>query len=92
VNVRLERQNSDAVVSMKDQGPGLSAEEQAHIFDRFYRLSRDEKSKVEGLGLGLYIAQQIVTRSGGRLWVESKPGEGSTFSFTLPLKQAVGRK
>jgi two-component system, chemotaxis family, CheB/CheR fusion protein len=91
VKVRLERQNNEAVVSIKDQGPGLNTEEQAHIFDRFYRLSRDEKSNVEGLGLGLYIAQHVITRFGGRLWVESKPGEGSTFSFALPLKMAVVR-
>ena len=91
VTVRLERQGNEAMVSIKDRGPGLSTEEQAHIFDRFYRLSRDEKSNVEGLGLGLYIAQHIVTRSGGRLWVESKPGEGSTFSFALPLKKTNGR-
>src|SRR6266496_6332969 len=87
VKVRLERQDNEAVVSIKDQGPGLSAEEQAHIFDRYYRLSRDEKSNVGGLGLGLYIAQQIITRFGGRLWVESKPGDGSTFSIALPLKK-----
>ncbi len=87
VKVRLERQDNEAVVSIKDQGPGLSAEEQAHVFDRYYRLSRDEKSHVGGLGLGLYIAQQIITRFGGHLWVESKPGEGSTFSIALPLKK-----
>jgi two-component system, chemotaxis family, CheB/CheR fusion protein len=87
VKVRLERQDNEAVVSIKDQGPGLSTEEQARIFDRFYRLSRDEKSNVEGLGLGLYITQEIITRFGGRIWVESKPGEGSTFSFSLPLKK-----
>lgn len=86
VNVRLERHDNEAVVSIKDQGAGLSAEEQARIFDRFYRLSRDGKSSMDGLGLGLYIAQQIIIRSGGRLWVESKPGDGSTFSFALPLK------
>ncbi|HYA99808.1 MAG TPA: CheR family methyltransferase [Ktedonobacteraceae bacterium] len=89
VNVRLERKDNEAVVSIRDQGPGLSKEEQDHIFDRYYRLSKDEKSKVEGLGLGLYIAQNIITRSGGRMWVESKPGEGSTFSFALPLRKVV---
>ena len=85
VSVRLERKKNEAVVSIKDQGSGLSKEEQEHIFDRYYRVSRDAKSKVEGLGLGLYIAQNIIAGSGGRMWVESKPGEGSTFSFALPL-------
>jgi signal transduction histidine kinase len=92
VNVHLNRQDNEALVSIKDQGHGLTPEEQEHIFDRFYRLSKDERTNVEGLGLGLYIAQQIVSRFGGRLWVESKLGEGSTFSFTLPLKKTDGRK
>ena len=88
VLVRLERQGNEALISVKDQGAGLNPEEQSHIFDRFYRLSRDEKSNVEGLGLGLYIAQQIVTRFGGYIWVDSKPGDGSTFFVALPLKKA----
>ncbi len=60
-------------------------------FDRFYRLSRDEKSNIDGLQLRLYIAQQIVTRFGGHIWVESKPGEGSTFFVALPLKKTEGQ-
>ncbi|HEY6542307.1 MAG TPA: ATP-binding protein, partial [Ktedonobacteraceae bacterium] len=87
VNVLLAHQDNEAVFSIKDQGRGLSTEEQSHIFDRYYRLSHDEKSNVEGLGLGLYIAQQITTRFGGRLWVESKPGDGSVFFVALPLKK-----
>jgi two-component system CheB/CheR fusion protein len=86
VQVRLERQDNEAVVSIIDQGLGLTTEDQSHIFDRYYRLSRDEKSSVDGLGLGLYIAQQIVTRFGGHIWIESKPGDGSTFFVALPLK------
>lgn len=69
VQVRLELQGNESIVSIRDQGKGLSADEQSHIFERFYRLSRDEKSKVDGLGLGLYIAQQIIARFGGRIWV-----------------------
>jgi two-component system, chemotaxis family, CheB/CheR fusion protein len=92
VNIRLAHQGNEAVVSIQDQGPGLTTEEQAHIFDRFYRVSRDEKSNVEGVGLGLYIAQQIITRSGGHLWVWSKKGDGSTFSFALPLKKTHSRQ
>ena len=88
VQVSLKRQKDEALVSIRDQGPGLSAEEQDHIFDRFYRLSRDEKSNIEGLGLGLYIAHQIITRLGGRIWVESTLGIGSNFLVALPLKKA----
>jgi two-component system CheB/CheR fusion protein len=88
VKVRLAHQENEAVVSIQDQGSGLTTEEQSRIFDRFYRLSKDKKSNVEGLGLGLYIVQQIITRLGGHLWVGSTKGNGSTFSFALPLKNA----
>ncbi len=87
VQVRLTRQDNEAIISVKDQGHGFSAVEQSHIFDRFYRLSRDEKSNIDGLGLGLYITQQIINRFDGRIWVESKSGEGSTFFVALPLKK-----
>ncbi|HEU0003185.1 MAG TPA: ATP-binding protein, partial [Ktedonobacteraceae bacterium] len=87
VKVSLEQQPNEVVVMVKDEGHGMSEEEHAHIFDRFYRLSRDEKSSVEGLGLGLYIAHEIIARYGGRMWVESKPGEGSTFFVSLPLEK-----
>lgn len=73
------------VIAVRDEGYGISEEEQQHIFDRFYRASSREKA--DGLGLGLYIAYQIVVQHGGRMWLDSKPGEGSTFYFTLPLSQ-----
>jgi two-component system CheB/CheR fusion protein len=71
------------IVSVRDEGYGINEEEQKYIFDRFYRANSREK--VDGLGLGLYIAHRIVTQHEGRVWLESKPGEGSTFYFTLPL-------
>ena len=73
------------IVAVRDEGYGISEEEQEHIFDRFYRASSREKA--DGLGLGLYIAYEIVTQQGGRMWVESTPSVGSTFYFTLPLSQ-----
>ncbi|HKV56631.1 MAG TPA: CheR family methyltransferase [Ktedonobacteraceae bacterium] len=87
VKVGLKRQPNEAVIWVKDQGQGMSEEQQTHIFDRFYRLSRDGRSSVEGLGLGLYIAHEIITRQGGRMWIESTPGEGSTFFVSLPLEK-----
>ena len=87
VGVSLEQQPDEVVIGVRDEGQAMSKEEQAHIFDRFYRLSRDEKSNVEGLGLGLYIAHKIITRYGGRIWVESRPGDGSTFFVSLPLEK-----
>ncbi len=73
------------IVAVRDEGAGISEEEQEHIFDRFYRASSHEKA--DGLGLGLYIAHEIVTQQGGRMWLESTPNVGSTFYFTLPLSQ-----
>jgi signal transduction histidine kinase len=67
-----------------DTGPGIPAHQIARIFDRYWT----GKTQRGGLGLGLYIAERIVTAHGGRLWVESAPGKGATFSFTLPV--AVG--
>lgn len=68
-------------VSVSDTGPGISAEDRPHIFERFWRA---ERTGGTGLGLGLAIARGIVLAHGGRIWVESGEGEGSTFHFTLP--------
>ena len=73
------------IVAVHDEGYGISEKEQEHIFDRFYRASSREKA--DGLGLGLYIAHEIVTKQGGRMWLESTPNVGSTFYFSLPLSQ-----
>jgi NtrC-family two-component system sensor histidine kinase KinB len=67
--------------SVQDQGPGIPSENLTHIFERFFRGSGVEKNK--GVGLGLAIAKEIVEVHGGRIWVESAPGQGSTFHFTL---------
>ena len=86
VEGRPGKEPKEVVVWVRDEGPGISEEEQEHIFDRFYRASLSQKSNVEGLGLGLYIAHEIIVLQGGRMWLESKPGAGSTFYFSLPLE------
>ncbi len=73
------------VITVRDQGVGLSQADQERIFNRFYRVDDTLSRKTQGTGLGLYLAKAIVEAHGGRIWVESAPGRGSTFSFTLPL-------
>ncbi len=82
---RRSQPTPEVVVWVRDEGSGIGEEEQAHIFDRFYRASAGESTGVKGLGLGLYISHEIIIHHGGRMWLESKPGAGSTFYFSLPL-------
>jgi signal transduction histidine kinase/PAS domain-containing protein len=87
VIVRLGRQGGDAVVSVRDFGIGIAEEHQQNVFDQFYRVSDPSEKTFPGLGLGLYLANEIVKRHGGTMRVESTIGEGATFTFTLPLQQ-----
>jgi len=86
VDVTLKADKQFATISVSDQGIGISAEEQKHLFQKFYRVNNNLTREVGGTGLGLYIARSLVERFGGRIWVESEEGKGSTFSFSLPLK------
>ena len=75
----------EAVVAVADQGIGIREEDVPRIFERFYQGKSGFHHGHVGLGLGLYIAREIVERHGGRLWVDSAEGKGSTFTFTLPV-------
>ncbi len=70
---------------VKDNGPGISPEDQEKIFDKFVQVRKKAVSPTEGTGLGLPITKQIVEMHGGRIWVESEVGKGSTFFFTVPI-------
>ncbi|MBI2953440.1 MAG: GAF domain-containing protein [Chloroflexi bacterium] len=83
VVVQIRPGDGWAIVSVSDEGIGISPEDLPHLFQRFYRAKTGKKT--QGLGLGLYIARLIVEAHGGRVWVDSKPNGGSTFSFTLPF-------
>jgi signal transduction histidine kinase len=89
VQVRVEATEDSVAVSVEDQGSGISAEDQVHIFERFRRGSGVDDG-ISGMGLGLYIAHEIVRAHGGRLTVVSAPGEGSSFTVTLPRLAAEG--
>lgn len=71
-------------VSVQDFGMGIAPHHQQNIFSRFYR-AEELSSHISGLGIGLYISYEIIKRHQGRLWVNSKPGEGSTFFFEIPV-------
>jgi PAS domain S-box-containing protein len=88
VAVRLFHTENQVKVAVTDQGPGLSPAQQEHVWDRFYRVPEIEVKSGSGvgLGLGLHICRTIIERQGGSVGVESEPGRGSTFWFTLPLK------
>ena len=72
-------------VAVKDEGPGIPPESFAHLFDRYYQVPDAAERTNEGFGLGLYICRSIIEAHGGEIWVESTPGQGASFLFTLPL-------
>lgn len=84
--VRLTHTQETLIVGVQDFGIGIPKEQQQKVFERFYRVKRDENKSYPGLGIGLYIAHQIIERHGGKMWVESFEKQGSTFFFSLPLQ------
>jgi signal transduction histidine kinase len=88
VVVTAEEHGSEVRISVADRGPGIPADDLPRIFDRYYRGQRHEG---EGLGLGLFIVRKLVEAHGGRIWADSQPGQGSTFTFTLPVAPALTR-
>jgi PAS domain S-box-containing protein len=86
INVSVSRQDNNAVVTVQDFGIGINKEQHDRIFSRFYRVD-DVASHISGLGIGLYISNEIITRHQGKLSVDSETGKGSTFKFEIPLEQ-----
>lgn len=87
VNVYLTKKDEDIIVAIKDNGVGIPKKEQEQIFIKFFRGEKALKIDTEGKGLSLYIAKNIIEENGGTIWFESREGFGSTFFFSLPIKE-----
>jgi signal transduction histidine kinase len=87
ITVSLTKNNEEVQVSVKDTGVGVKPEDQKRLFSKFSQLATKLPRTAEGTGLGLVIAKGIVESHGGKIWVESGEGEGSTFFFTIPFKR-----
>jgi PAS domain S-box-containing protein len=90
VEIKLETIDSYAFVKVRDYGLGIPKKEQQKIFTRFYRVDSPSTAKLDGLGLGLYIATEIIKHHEGKMGIESEDGQGCEFWFCLPLQLSVG--
>jgi signal transduction histidine kinase len=87
IALRVERRGDDVCFAVEDTGQGIASDRLDKIFDRFFQARGSDR---RGLGLGLFIARSLVEAHGGRIWVDSTLGRGTTFFFTLPLRRAPG--
>jgi signal transduction histidine kinase len=85
ITLRARDDGANLIVEVQDTGRGMSKEEQAWLFEPYHRLE-SEVGHLSGLGLGLSLSKTLVELHGGKIWVESEKGKGSTFSFSLPLR------
>ena len=88
ITVFLDGNDKEITVSVSDTGFGIAAEDIPHLFQKFYRIDNTATRTIGGTGLGLYLCRTVIELFQGRLWVESKPGKGSTFKFSLPRLSA----
>ena len=87
--MRVRRDGAGTVLEVEDEGPGLSAEQAAHVFERFYRGDPSRSRDHGGAGLGLAIVAAIVEAHGGTVGIETAPGAGTTFRVTLPDRPSL---
>jgi signal transduction histidine kinase/HAMP domain-containing protein len=86
IDVTARREDGNAVFAVSDTGIGIAPEDQASVFEEFRQVGSDYTRKQEGTGLGLTLTKKFVELHGGKIWLESEPGKGSTFTFTIPLR------
>jgi signal transduction histidine kinase len=84
VEVKMIKQQDKALVAVIDNGLGIAEDKINNLFSRFYRIE-EATPNISGLGIGLYLSHEIISRHQGTIWVESELGKGSTFWFSLPL-------
>jgi len=87
IDVTARRADGRTVIAVRDTGVGIAAHDQAAVFEEFRQVGSDYTRKQEGTGLGLALTRRFVELHGGRIWLESAPGKGSTFTFTIPTRQ-----
>jgi signal transduction histidine kinase len=87
ITIETQTENGTLTVSIVDRGVGIPAEQLDDVFDKFHRIDTSDARESYGYGLGLYITRKLVEAQGGKIWVDSTPGQGSRFSFTLPLAE-----
>jgi len=87
ISVHLRAQGAEVHCSVTDTGPGIEPDKQSHLFEEFAQMTREPWAGRRGAGLGLAISRRFVEAHGGRIWVESQPGKGSSFSFSLPAQE-----
>ena len=90
VEVGVAFRDGEIAISVRDNGPGIAPEYQKAIFEKFHQVGDTMTAKPSGSGLGLAICQRIVEHLGGRIWVDSRLGEGATFTFTVPVEAPAG--
>ncbi len=89
IDVRLRRVGAEAALEVQDYGRGIAAAQVPHLFTRFYQVARADRPAQGGLGLGLFICQELIAAHGGHITVASTEGEGTTFTVWLPLLEGA---
>jgi len=86
ISISCTVNKNEVTISVRDEGIGIKPTDADKIFDRYYRVESNNTRHISGFGIGLYLSAEIIQHHGGRIWLESEPGKGSIFYFTLPLK------